>query len=145
FTGVGTIFASGTTDEKKNYQFTDNINSLNATVIYYRLRQMDIDGKAEYSAIRIIRTGKQSDNNIITVNTYPNPAGNELRITIPNNWQNKKVIFEVLNVNGQVAKKSENASSSQTENLNVSLLVRGLYFVIVSCEGQTVQQEIVKN
>jgi hypothetical protein len=143
FTEVGTAFAFGHTTEQKNYQLSDKISSLNTTVIYYRLQSVDIDGKSEYSATRIIRIGKQSENHI-KILTYPNPATNELRISIPNNWQNKKVIYEVVNATGQVSKKIETVTSGQAETINISVLAPGFYFVRVSCEGQTAQQKIVK-
>ncbi|HKC36135.1 MAG TPA: T9SS type A sorting domain-containing protein, partial [Chitinophagaceae bacterium] len=143
FSEAGTVFAFGNTTEEKNYNFTDNINGLQAAVIYYRLRTVDVDGKSGYSATRIIRVGKQTEQTI-SILTYPNPVSNELRITMPNDWQNKKVTFEIFNVSGQVSKRTESTNSGQTETLNVSNLIRGLYFVRASCEGQTAQQKIVK-
>lgn len=143
FSEAGIVFARGNESDITSYSFSDILNAGQEGVIYYRLRSVDIDGKSQYSAIRIIRIGKQSENNI-SILTYPSPATNELRISIPNNWQNKKVIYEVLNVNGQVSKKTETGSSSQTETVNMSNLSPGFYFVRVSCEGQTAQQKIVK-
>jgi len=143
FTEVGMVFAFENTTEQKNYQFTDKISSLIGPVIYYRLRQVDIDGKAEYSATRIVKISKELGNTI-TIFTYPNPVNKELSITIPANWQNKKVTYELFNAYGQSSIKTEIANSSQTERLNVSSLTRGLYFVIVRCDGQSAQQKIVK-
>jgi hypothetical protein len=87
--------------------------------------------------------GSKTDNGI-SILTYPNPVSNELRITIPAQWQNRKVLYEVLNANGQIAKRTETISSSQTESINVSNLSPGFYIVRVNCEGQTAQQKIVK-
>jgi Secretion system C-terminal sorting domain len=105
-------------------------------VLYYRLRSIDNDGKSELSEIRLIRTSKATANTI-TLLTYPNPASNELRITVPANWQNKKLVYEVVALNGQLMKKKEANSSSQTETVNISSLSPGMYMVRVSCEGQT--------
>lgn len=143
FNEVGTVFAAGNSNEPRNYMLADKVNTLEATVIYYRLRQVDIDGRADYSATRIVRMAKQSGNTI-TILAYPNPVTSELRVTLPASWQNKKVSCELVNVNGQTVKKSENANSSQTETLNVSSVAPGFYFVKVTCEGQTAQQKIVK-
>jgi hypothetical protein len=143
FSDAGTVFAYGNSTDEKNYSFADNINVTQAAIIYYRLRTVDVDGRSGYSATRIIRTGKQTEQ-AITILTYPNPASNELRVTIPNDWQNKKVTFEIFNANGQVSKRTENANSGQTETLNISNLVRGFYLVRANCEGQTAQQKIVK-
>jgi hypothetical protein len=143
FNDAGMVFAYGNTNERKEYSFSDNLNSTQSNVIYYRLRSVDIDGKSQYSETRIIRIAKQTENPI-TVLTYPNPVSNELRVTIPNNWQNKRVTYEVFNGNGQTSKKTETTNSSQTENLNVSSLAPGFYIVKVTCDDQTAQQKIVK-
>jgi hypothetical protein len=105
---------------------------------------VDIDGKFEYSAVRIIRLNNKQTNEI-NILTYPNPVSNELRITIPNNWQGKNVAYEIFNGSGQVAAKTVSVSGSQTETINVSNLSRGLYIVRVSCGGETAQQKIIKN
>ena len=142
FTGVGIVLAHGTSGEVRNYNFTDDINLSATTVIYYRLRTVDTDGKFSYSAIRVIRIS--STGNEIAILSYPNPAGNELRITVPPAWQNKKVTFEIFNTNGQVTKKIESANSNQTETIDVSKLVPGFYLVKASCNGETAQQKIIK-
>lgn len=143
FSEIGMVFSYGNTTEQKNYQYADNISSSNSTVIYYRLRQVDLDGKFEYSATRVIRIGKQVENTI-TILTYPNPVSNELKVTVPNNWQGKKVTYILFNANGQVAKKAENSNSGQTEMVNVSTLSPGLYIMKAICGDQVAQQKIVK-
>ena len=140
---AGVVFAYGSATEKADYKLSDNIANDQAKIIYYRLRSVDIDGKGQLSETRIIRISKQADNDI-TIVAYPNPVNNELRITVPANWQNKKAVYEIFTLNGQTVKKMETANSSQTETLNISNLNSGLYFVKVTCEGKTAQQKIVK-
>jgi len=143
FSDAGMVFAYGNTTAKSNYAFADNISNIQSSIIYYRLKSVDADGKTQFSDVRIIRISKQGEN-VITIITYPNPVSNEVRITIPGNLQNKKVVYVLFSINGQTAKKIETASSSQTETLNVSSLNKGLYVVKVTCEGKTAQQKIVK-
>ncbi len=143
YSDAGMVFAYGNTTDSKNYTMHDNISNLQATVIYYRLRSVDIDGKNELSNIRVIRNGKGSENNI-SILTYPNPVTNDLRITIPANWQNKRAVYEIFNANGQVARRVETGNSSQTESINVSSLAPGFYIVKVSCNDEISQQRIVK-
>jgi Secretion system C-terminal sorting domain len=143
FNEVGTVLAFGNSTETKNYQLSDNIISLKATVVYYRLRQVDNDGKAEYSLTRVVKINKLSGNTI-SIFAYPNPVSHEIRITIPANWQNKKITYELLNVNGETAKRVEASNSSQTETMNISNLSPGFYIVRVNFNGQTAQQKIIK-
>jgi Secretion system C-terminal sorting domain len=143
FSEAGMVFATGNAADKADYSLSDNVNMNQAGVIYYRLRSVDIDGKNELSATRIIRIGKQADKNI-SILTYPNPVSNEVRITIPANWQNKKVLYEIFNAAGRTTKRIETANSSQTETINVSSMATGFYIVRVNFEGQTAQQKIIK-
>lgn len=62
------------TQATQNYSFVD-INPGKGT-FYYRLRQVDTDGKFEYSAVRTVSFGQ--DNEILM---YPNPTRNLLQIT----------------------------------------------------------------
>ena len=111
--------------------------------MYYRLRSVDADGKSYYSEIRTIRISKQADSNM-TIIAYPNPVTNELRITIPASWQNRKVTYELIGTNGQRISKTENGCSNQTETMNVTGLVTGCYIISVSCDGGTLEQKIIK-
>ena len=143
FSDVATVLAFGNTTDEKSYQFADNSFASDKQIIYYRLRQVDADGKMDYSATRIIRLGKSQG--IATILTFPNPVISEARITVPSEWQSKKVTYEIVNANGQTVRKTESASSSQTETVNVSTLwARGFYVVKVSCNGEVAQQKIVK-
>jgi hypothetical protein len=143
YSDAAVVFAYGNATDMTTYNYSDNLNNVQSGIVYYRIRSVDVDGKIMYSETRIIRISKQTDN-AITIVTFPNPVTSEVRITIPANWQNKRVVYEVLNANGQVIKKTENTNSSQTETVNMSNTSRGFYFVKVSCEGQTAQKKIVK-
>ena len=142
FSQVAMIFGAGESDTKKDYSYTDRNLTGRKGLVYYRLKSVDVDNKLSYSSVRIIRLDEEKQGIILT--TYPNPVVNELKVTIPANWQSKKATYEVINVNGQVSKKVESGNSSQTENINVSNLTPGLYIVKVSCDGQAAQQKIVK-
>lgn len=142
FGEIAMVFGAGESDSKKDYNYTDRNLTGRKGLMYYRLKSVDIDNKVSYSSVRIIRLDEEKQGIILT--TYPNPVVNELKVTIPANWQSKKATYEVINVNGQMSKKVETANSSQTETINVSNMAPGFYLVKVTCEGQTAQQKIVK-
>jgi hypothetical protein len=144
FSQAAMVFSYGAADTKANYNYSDNVASFQVPVVYYRLRSVDIDGKSELSETRIIRLSKEQANSISLL-TYPNPVMNELRVTVPNNWQNKQTVFELFNANGQIASRKATTGSNQTETINTSNLAPGFYVVRVSCDGQTAQQKIVKH
>ncbi len=138
------VLATGNETAITDYSFTDNHTSKDEGLIYYRIRSVDIDSKSKYSEVRVIRINKEQTNTI-TINTYPNPVTDDLRISIPSDWQNKNVSYYIYNGNGEPAIKINRTSSSQTESMNMSGFAPGIYFVKVICEGQVAQQKIIKH
>jgi hypothetical protein len=143
FSDAGVVFAAGNSSSDINYSFNDKVNVSQSNMFYYRLRSVDIDGRKQYSSIRMVRIAKDNTQGIAIL-TYPNPVTNELRITVPASWQGKKVSYEVLSNNGRLTIRTESGNSSQTEAINVSALNSGMYLVRVSCNGETAVQKIVK-
>ena len=53
WTLIGKVNAAGTTSNTTNYSFTDrNVNSKTA---YYRIKQIDLDGRFEYTAVKTVK------------------------------------------------------------------------------------------
>ncbi|MBO9615553.1 MAG: T9SS type A sorting domain-containing protein [Dyadobacter sp.] len=71
FEKIGFVDGSGDTKENQFYHFTD-VNPL--SMAYYRLKQLDYDGKFEYSKVIAVRAGEG------IVKMYPNPAQTELTV-----------------------------------------------------------------
>jgi hypothetical protein len=140
---IAVVFAAGSSDNKVNYKYSDNIDALSSGVINYRLKMVDIDGKYTYSNVRVIHISRKMEQSLAIL-TYPNPVSNELHITLPAAWQAQKVSFELMANNGSSIIDIESTSSSQTEAINVSKLATGFYILKVSCNKQTVQQKIIK-
>jgi hypothetical protein len=65
-------------------------------------------------------------------------------VTIPTNWQGKKVSYELLNCNGQTMLRNITSTGSQTESMNVNTIAPGFYIIKVTCNGETAQQKIIK-
>jgi hypothetical protein len=89
----------------------------------------------------MIRVAKEGNDKVIT---YPNPATSELRITIPDSWQNKTVSYCIYNLNGSLVKETVNSSASQTETLNVSDLSVGTYIVKTTSGDNSSAQKFIK-
>ncbi|MDR6803582.1 Leucine-rich repeat (LRR) protein [Dyadobacter sp. BE34] len=71
FEKIGFVDGSGDTKENQFYHFID-VNPL--ATGYYRLKQLDYDGKFEYSKVIVVRAGEG------IVKMYPNPAQTELTV-----------------------------------------------------------------
>ncbi len=142
FSQAGIVFTDGNSDHLKSYSFTDDLKNIDKQMVYYRLSTVDMDGQSERSAIRIIRMDDQRTNSTMLV--YPNPAVNELRITLPSAWQNKQVSIDLINTNGQVAKHIVSTSAGQTETVSLSDVAVGLYIVRATNGTETSVQRIIK-
>jgi hypothetical protein len=143
FKDIDSVLTRGNSSTTMNYYYTDQQNNNTAPLLYYRLSMSDNDGKSQYSDIRIIRLNMQQEAKPL-IAVFPNPVGNELRITIPLEWQNKDLVFEIFSSNGHLVKKTRILNSNKTETINVSTLTRGEYLVKVTCEYQTTEQKILK-
>lgn len=138
FTTIGTVQAKGTISTATDYNFTDNtIATLNgAKTIYYRLQQLDKDGRTEQSSI--INVKYETADGLLAV--LQNPAVNELRLQIAIKQQ-QPVQLTITNAQGQtVTNKQVTLQPGQTFTaLPINKLAAGAYYVtiIAGTEKQT--------
>ncbi len=80
FNKIGQVAAAGNSNTLIDYTFTDlSINRYGSNRIYYRLRQIDLDGRATYSNIRMLNL----DGNESTWKAYPVPFSDLLVLDMP--------------------------------------------------------------
>ncbi|MCS3796788.1 T9SS type A sorting domain-containing protein [Niastella sp. OAS944] len=144
FNEAGVIFTEGNNSTlRREYSFKDDLKAVTSGFVYYRMKIVDMDGKYEHSATRIIKM--DADNTtakIITV--YPNPVTGELRITLAASWQDKAVSIQLMNANGQNIKRISNNIAGQTATVNVSGMAPGIYLLQVSDGKETAVQRFIK-
>lgn len=143
FSEVATVFANGNTNQTSVYGFKDNNISSSTGMLFYRLRLVEMSKEASYSEVKVIRLSK--DKATLELSAFPNPAKDIIKVTMPNAWQNKKVVIEIYNTNGVRVRNNEFSNASQTESITLSDLSRGFYVVKATSEGQTIEQRIIKN
>ena len=119
FTDIGKVAGHGSSAIEQQYQFTDNAPVQGTN--YYRLKQVDLDGKATYSAI-----AKVSFDNVESVlRVYPNPAKNTVVITLP--IRASSSVVTVLDVNGRKVMQKQINAGTTSQTLTVSGLAAGRY------------------
>ncbi|MFT3936802.1 MAG: T9SS type A sorting domain-containing protein [Chitinophagaceae bacterium] len=143
YSDVAMIFANGNSSIAINYAYNDKLPSGNNGVLYYRLKMVDMDGKYTTSAVKIVRVG--SSNDAVKILAYPNPVVNDIRVTIPQNWQGKTIGYQVANVNGQIVKSYTVQYASQTEVIAMSQVPAGMYVIKVSNGSETAVQSVIKS
>ncbi len=134
------IEAAGNSNSVINYQYED-LNS-ERFVGYYRLTQIDIDGKQKiYDPIYSNCTTKEYE-----VEIYPNPAQGEFRIAISSDVAEKQSIT-LVNANGIIVftEMVEMQNGFNQFLYNTSEWERGLYFVHIEGKNtQTIKKLIVQ-
>jgi len=137
------LFTEGNAQVLRNYQYKDALNG-NTGILYYRLRIVDLDGKETFSPVRLVRIASVVKNQLELL-TYPNPVASELRITIPETWQNKAVTYQLFDINGRLIKQTSDKNAGQTETINLQSISNGSYFLVAFTNEEKLSQRIIKN
>ncbi|MDZ4668623.1 MAG: BNR-repeat neuraminidase N-terminal domain-containing protein [bacterium] len=132
FTAIDFVAGKGNSNTAVSYNFKD-VNSFvdaQTSQLYYRLRQVDLDGQETLSDIRLVQESK-----ILSgfVEAFPNPFESGLTLNFNNNESGSAVI-EVLDLNGKMvlsfAKDLEQGNSTiGVQEMNE--LSAGIYFLKV--------------
>ncbi len=125
---IGSIEGNGTTTEKNNYTFTDNLFENNFPKLFYRLKQLDFDGSFEYSNVIEVEVGTPPE--FYLSHNYPNPFNPETKIDyrIP---EETLVNISLYDVTGRMIKELINEKKQPgyyTLKLKGSELSSGIYF-----------------
>ncbi|TAE48102.1 MAG: T9SS C-terminal target domain-containing protein [Bacteroidetes bacterium] len=135
----GKVQAAGTTQERSDYDYTDaNVRSAGGASVYYRLKQVDIDGTFSYSSLvelKLPESGKA------TLSVYPNPARESATLRVPvsktGTWT-----LRVLSLAGQEMHR-EPIGEVDEFVLSVASLTPGTYIVQISDGRETLSQKLV--
>ena len=96
FSEVGNVTAAGSSSKALNYAFTDK--SFTSGAAYYRLRQVDLDGKTEYS--KVVYINNKNAVGIIT-KIFPNPFTSDIQLIGLPSSELTRLNVQVFNAMGQ--------------------------------------------
>ena len=114
FTSVETIAAKFSSGTEEHYQYKDlNITDLLQEVIYYRIKQVDKDGRYAYTNILKIRLESQK-----LVQIYPNPVRDKTIVSFSLKTP-QKVIIVLMNINGKVIQQTTLKGSTGINHQNL--------------------------
>jgi hypothetical protein len=125
FEKIGQVQGAGTTLDNQSYEFIDDLNHLdleNQNSLYYRLKQVDFDGKYEYSNIIQLEIGNSQP---AIVHIFPNPTTDFLNIEINANQVGKTI--QLINSQGQVLQ--EFLAQNRSNQYQISHLPAGIYLI----------------
>ena len=148
FSTIAIIFgAENATNVKNAYAYTDKAASMqNRNIIYYRIKQVDNDGKYTYSYITAVKMGAATYTQSLQVS--PNPFVESLAVKFESAETGNGVI-NILSITGQsmVTKNaSVNKGSNSIQVGSLSGLAKGVYVAQLSINGKVVNnQKVIKN
>jgi hypothetical protein len=118
-----------------SYSYDDNTNLPNG-VAYYRLRQVDLDGKSIYSEIKAVRSNSKS----LYITVYPNPSRGTTNVAIPEGVGTVDVALEDFS-----GKLVQRWNALNVRNLQLTNLKAGIYMIRINARetGEQVVERIV--
>ncbi len=136
FRSVGSIVANGNSSTLKSYSFNDK--NENAGVTYYRLKNVDLNGRFTYSEIKTVK-GISSLND---VTVFPNPARSNSKISLVGVAPNSSI--QLLDFSGKVLK---NMNSTSNNSLDLAGVKNGTYLIRIvdKSTNETVNKKLSVN
>jgi protocatechuate 3,4-dioxygenase beta subunit len=142
---IGTVRAAGNSQETNSYSLTDpDIAHEGQPVMYYRLKQVDLDGSARYISDQLeLRTLQVEE---LEVMAYPQPATGFVFIRILNPVSETLELEMVNNLGQQILHRMEAVNAGSHElRLDLKDLPAGFYYLHIAGEyGETVQKLILE-
>ncbi|MCC3156659.1 T9SS type A sorting domain-containing protein [Hymenobacter sp. 15J16-1T3B] len=144
FRRLTTVAGHGTTTQRHNYEYTDAQIARYATdLVYYRLRQVDLDGKQTLSPVRTVRIEGVG----FAVQALANPFGNEGLSVQVSTKSTGPATLDLHDAIGRVLLSSKQGltAGSTTFTLNgAGKLPVGVYFLTVRQDKQVTTLKVVR-
>lgn len=133
FKTVGNVKGQDNSGTEHSYAFEDDVkrNTITKNDLYYRLKQVDNNGKAAYSKILVVRVYQSKS--LQSVSVTPNPAVNDIRVNVQLN-ENSFIVTKVMNDSGaEIMRKASrgNTGANSFAMEGSSQLQAGVYFLEV--------------
>ncbi|MEM7368981.1 MAG: T9SS type A sorting domain-containing protein [Bacteroidota bacterium] len=126
FVSIGQVDAAGSSQDLSNYEFVDpRIGTLGSSRIYYRLRQVDLDGQFSYSSLLTLTILPSSE---LQFSVYPNPTSGFLQLDyqFP---EGSATQLSLLDMRGKMLFSKNLPSNIGTHQLDLSDLTKGVYLL----------------
>jgi hypothetical protein len=137
FREIVTQAGYGTTTIVQDYSFLHQ--NVENGLHYYRLKQVDFDGKYEYSNIVTARVSHSNDDIFLT----PNPTSNVILIQTKTPFE-RDADFQILNMQGQVVLSSVLQEGTANLEVNISDFPVGIYYLQLFVDNDVMMKKIIK-
>ena len=132
FESLGKIEGQWNTLEPVSYDFLDELANLGTN--YYRLLQVDNNGKITYSEVRKIEIAEQFDPGQLTISYYPNPSMGLIKLEANQSFSDFELF--VFDSKGALVMKRDGVHSNI--ELDLSVLDSGTYTLSLKDRDQQI-------
>jgi hypothetical protein len=141
FEAIAKVKGSGNSTKALSYSFND-VKAPSAKTTYYRLKQIDFDGKAEFSkTVSIVNADQKTSLGA----SLPNPFNTELNVNIHAVAASVATV-EVMDMIGKTHYTSTEqlVEGSNKVSIETNDMPNGIYFIRVTANGETFTQKVIK-
>jgi hypothetical protein len=131
---LDTINTAGNSSVNQHYSYTDA--TITEGDIHYRLKQVDIDGRFDYSQVITLRMAND-DKPGFTL--FPNPASSSVKININNNRYTASLL--IYDINGRLLQRQSVNSNSL---VNIDKLKQGIYYFVLQDGANRYTKKLIK-
>ncbi|WP_303309862.1 putative Ig domain-containing protein [Hymenobacter sp. BT730] len=141
FTSIGQVRGNGSTTNYHDYTFTDaNVGLSYTGTVYYRLRQVDMDGKEHITQIRTVRF--KATASAASISLFPNPAVDNTTLDLSKLPAGTYQV-QVLDMTGRIVRQAS-AQGGLQQALDIRSLSEGTYHILIHGNSLNLNQKLVK-
>ena len=137
FVTIGKVAALGNSNSITSYSYEDQ--SISKGTVYYKITEYDLNGSNQTGNIVSVTNTNEG------ISIYPNPTEESFIISIKSSL-GQNVNISLVNSLGQVVIQRQRFSNSEImqEDVNISNLSNGTYFLLVQTASGSWSNKVVK-
>ena len=140
FEDIGSVAAAGNSFAQRNYSFIDGaIHNSGMNLVYYRLKQTDIDGRSTLSQVITLKLKSGAN---WKVQLLANPIADQVRLLLTGVKEN--IQLSILDMNGKKLHSRTSSAINGLVSLPSNNLPRGAYILVVVSGNETQTLQFVK-
>ena len=140
FVKTGYVNGKGNSSTRQDYSFKDL--QPGQGISYYRLRQIDLDGRSALSEIRTVDfTGEE----VVPLRLFPNPATQFIQLQLPSEFFGQQANISIADGTGRIVKQwMINSAQLSVLTLPITELPAGMWRLIISTKTRTASGSFTK-
>jgi len=123
------------------YSFVDTQNLINGETYYYRLRQVDFDGRSEM--LKVSSITMRCPNEALSMDIYPNPVLQKLNVEFSGATTLGKTKIAITNTAGELV-RTYDVLTTEINEIDLTGLTSGVYQLRTTDLSETLTKRFVK-